>query len=129
MGYILATEAMRVVDRNERGNVTYRKRYKKGDEVDTSVMDEARVKALVESGALVKSDDDLGDAANPAAPAVAPAEVAKTSEGGNITNEVEDIYTDEEHDDLVAEAERRGLSTEGSDEDIRSRLRADDAES
>lgn len=59
MGYVLRTEAMRVVNRNERGVVTYRKRYRRGDEVDTSKMDEAHVEALIKKGTLVSSEDDL----------------------------------------------------------------------
>lgn len=59
MGYFLTTEAMRVVERNDKGNVTYRKRYRKGDEVDTSHMDEAHVENLVAKGTLVESEDDV----------------------------------------------------------------------
>jgi hypothetical protein len=50
----------RVVNRDDRGRVIYRKRYVFGDEVDTSKMDENHVDRLVASGALVDSEDDLG---------------------------------------------------------------------
>lgn len=75
MGLVLNTERMRVVERNERGNVTYRKRYQRGDVVDTSHMDEAHVENLKESGVLVDedseeaTDDAEGEDGSPVAPA------------------------------------------------------------
>lgn len=62
MSYRLNTERMRVVQRNERGNVTYRKSYNFGDEVDTDRLEEGRLEALVEDGVLVSSEDDLSEA-------------------------------------------------------------------
>lgn len=62
MSYFLNTEAMRVVEKNERGSVTYRKRYKRGDKVDVSHMTEERVDLLVDKGTLVESEDDLSEA-------------------------------------------------------------------
>lgn len=59
--YLLNTERMRLVTRNERGNVNWRKSYSRGDEVDTSKMDEARVKHLVEKGTLVSSEGNLSE--------------------------------------------------------------------
>ena len=61
MGHILNRERLRVVERNERGAVTYRKRYKKGDEVDTSHIDDARVQNFLDTGVLVESEDDLSE--------------------------------------------------------------------
>lgn len=57
--HFLNRERMRVVQRNDRGSVTYRKQYKFGDEVDVSHLDETQVKNLLKSKALVKSKDDL----------------------------------------------------------------------
>lgn len=59
--YILNAEATRVVNRNEKGSVTYRRRYKRGDVVDVSKIDEAQVQRLIESGYLVpkgEAEDD-----------------------------------------------------------------------
>lgn len=64
MTYLLNTEAMRVVNRNERGTVTYRKRYKRGDEVDTSKMESEYVEALVAKGTLVQSESDVAEPAD-----------------------------------------------------------------
>lgn len=68
MTHYLNTEQMRVVEKNDRGVVKYRKRYKFGDEVDTSHMDEDRVKHLTERGSLVTSKDDLTRRRGPVAP-------------------------------------------------------------
>lgn len=60
MTYYLNRERMRVVERHpERGNVTYRKRYTFGDEVDTSHLDEDHLQSLVDHGVFVESEDDL----------------------------------------------------------------------
>ena len=56
MGHFLTTQGMRVVEFNDRGNIKYQREYVRGDEVDTSHMDEDRVKALVESGDLSTED-------------------------------------------------------------------------
>lgn len=61
MALRLNREALRVVQRNDRGLVTYRKRYKFGDEVDTEKMVPEQVERLKESGALVESEDDLAE--------------------------------------------------------------------
>lgn len=64
MGYRVTREAMRVVQRNERGVVIYRKRYKRGQRVDVARLPEGRLEALVASGALVNEahdDDDAGE--------------------------------------------------------------------
>jgi len=63
MALYLNRERMRLVKVNEKGRVTKRKKYKFGDEVDTSFFDseeqEGRLDALVEKGTLVESEDDL----------------------------------------------------------------------
>jgi hypothetical protein len=151
MSYFLNTSAMRVVDRNERGNVTYRKRYRKGDEVDVSHIDEARVKYLVEKGTLVQSEDDLsaaqdaGDATPHSGPYGAETSDApstldapredgeqESTEGegeGEGEEEVEDVdeYSEMDYATLQQEAKSRDLNAGGSAEDLRARLREDDA--
>lgn len=83
MGKILNREALRVVTRNDRGAVNYRKRYRRGDEVDTSKMQDTQVEALVKSGALVDSEDDLSDPASAtgASPASGPYGAATAASG------------------------------------------------
>src|SRR5690349_12541540 len=65
MGLVLTTEAMRVVETNDRGRVTFRKRYKKGDVVDESKIDSDRLDALKAKGTLVDEaefEDDTDEA-------------------------------------------------------------------
>jgi hypothetical protein len=57
--YILNRAQMRIVGKNDKGNVNHRKRYRKGDEVDVSVLDSDRVQVLVDAGVFVTSEDDL----------------------------------------------------------------------
>jgi len=52
MAVYLTTQGMRIVETNDRGNLTYQREYVRGDEVDTDHMDPARVDALLESGDL-----------------------------------------------------------------------------
>lgn len=140
MAYLLNREAMRVVERNDRGNVTYRKRYKRGDEVDVSHIDDAQVENLVESGALVQSEDDLSEpeSAGATSPVSGP-HGAATGEAEDHSDLDEDSSSDDEdHDvdqydsmdysELQAEAKRRDLSAGGSAQDLRARLRDSDDE-
>lgn len=150
MGHILNREALRVVERNDRGIVTYRKRYTKGDEVDTSHMDEAHVKNLVDSGALVESEGDLSEAesatgteptsppygASTQGPGDATLSEATSGDGGpdegnDSSDEDEhevDRYDGMDYSELQAEAKSRGLSAGGSATDLRGRLRDADSE-
>jgi hypothetical protein len=82
MGYYLNREAFRVVERNDRGNVTYRKRYRRGDEVDVSHIDETHVENLVNSGALVESEDDVQE--TPEATAQSQGAAAQASVAGDL---------------------------------------------
>ena len=168
MSYILNTEAMRVVEKNDKGTVTYRKRYKKGDEVDTSHMDEARVEHLVSKGTLVQSEDDLSedvdagslaptsgpfgaasahqDGTTVAAPPAEPVQdgsvegntfvpvndddesaVTPTEPTGEDDVEEVDKYSEMDYADLQKAAKARDLNAGGSGDEIRARLRADDA--
>lgn len=146
----LNRESMRVVQRNDRGAVTYRKRYKFGDEVDVEHLDEGREDALLESGALVESEDDLrprrsGNVPVPGSQVTGAAtgEAADHSEHFDVpddddetdastavspgeTPEVTDEYTSMDYAELQGEAKGRGLNAGGSANDLRERLRADD---
>ena len=149
MGYILTTEAMRVVQRNERGNVTYRRRYKKGDEVDVDRLEEGRLEALVEAGSLVDSSDaeqDSDDAESPQGQPVATGTdagstatqgagpVSQVNEaGGDVEDDLSanenaggDLYDGMNYAELQQEAKSRDLNAGGSAEDLRGRLRDDD---
>ncbi len=138
--YILKAEATRVVQKNDRGIVTYRKRYKRGDEVDVTKIDETQVQRLVEAGHLVLDD---GEATDDAAEALA-AEQARatatssgagvadlgstaTNEGGD-QDEEGDRYDGMSYSDLQAEAKQRTGNGGGSAEDLRERLREADKE-
>lgn len=59
MTVYLNRERMRVIEKNERGVVVYRKKYRFGDEIDTDHLTEGREDALLESGVFVESKDDL----------------------------------------------------------------------
>ena len=149
MGYILTTEAMRVVQRNDRGNVTYRKRYKKGDEVDVDRLEEGRLEALLEAGSLVDSSDaeqDDDDAESPQGQPVATGTDAGSTAtqgagpvssvdeaGGDSEDDIEasddaggDLYDGMSYTELQQEAKSRGLNAGGNAEDLRGRLRDDD---
>ena len=119
MKYILNREATRVVQRNEKGTVTYRKRYKKGDVVDVSYIDPTQVENLVASGALVV-EDDAEEAEEPTGPST-PAEGS-----GDGKEPQEDEYDGLSYADLQAEAKSRDINAGGSAEELRERLRAFD---
>lgn len=146
MSLVLNTGAMRVVQRNERGVVTYRKRYRRGDVVDTSKMDSDRVEALKAKGTLVEKsefDEDQGDTSEAAVQATRGG-FADTPTGGPAENagqvespdgeddasdeQTEDAYATMDYAQLQAEAKSRGLNAGGSAEDLRGRLREDDAD-
>lgn len=146
MSLVLTSEALRVVQRNERGQVVYRKRYKKGDVVDTSKMDDARVEIFKEKGILVEESDFEENSEDTSAAAVQATRggFADTPTGGPAENagqvespdgeddasdeQTEDAYDTMEYSQLQAEAKQRGLNAGGSAEDLRGRLREDDAD-
>jgi len=143
---------MRVVERNDKGNVTYRKKYKFGDEVDTDHLDETHVENLVNSGALVESEDDLtgwnGLGAAGSGTAVTGAATAEAADHSDLAegedrgpedpedNTLEGSDDGDQHDvdeydamdyaELQTEAKQRSLNAGGSAQDLRARLRADD---
>lgn len=107
MSYTLTTERMRCVKKNERGVVTKRVQYKKGDKIDPDMLVDGRLDQLVASGALVDSEaeqptDDgtaeqragqaTGSVAGPVGAALNPANPG-------------DPVTDEQHDEAAANAD------------------------
>lgn len=61
MGYVLKTERLRVVHRNERGVVTKRQSFRRGDKVSASDFQEkSRFDRLVEKGSLVDEEEFSG---------------------------------------------------------------------
>lgn len=136
MAYLLNREALRVVRRDDRGRVVYRKRYKKGDEVDTSQMEDHRVEHFVEKGVLVQSEDDLSgtESAGATSPATGPfgAATREATEGpeaeGQTGGEPHDVdqYDSMDYSELQQAAKQRNLNAGGSAEDLRNRLREDD---
>jgi hypothetical protein len=131
-------EAMRIVEKNERGNVTYRRRYKKGDVIDTDHIDEARVQALVNDGVLVPKDeydagdsdaadyhegsgDPTGDAAVGAAGVGTQAATGDAGSGEVPVDEIDEAggdgedYSDLDYNALKAEIDRRNEGREDED--------------
>lgn len=137
---ILKAEATRVVQKNDRGIVTYRKRYKRGDVVDVSYIEDAQVERLLASGALAYEDEEDTDDAESELAADA-ARARATSSTGSVADlgttatqaggvELEsDEYDDMGYSDLQGLAKSRDLNAGGSAEDLRARLREDDADS
>lgn len=130
MGYVLTTEAMRVVTKNDRGVVNYRKRYRKGDVVDTSKMDEDRVASLVASGALVDENDTeaqedqepTGDPVHqPATPTPTEGSVGSDGTDGDVGEPIPDL-DNMSYQDLKALAAEKDLDTSGNTEALHSRL-------
>lgn len=140
MAHILNREALRVVNKDERGRVTYRRRYKKGDEVDVSKMDEFRVQTFVDEGVLVSSEEDLDEPeeddgttvlSEPQGDTTEPSGDNKEDGGDDTINEdgdehVVDKYDDMDYSALQQAAKSRDLNGGGSAQDLRARLRADD---
>lgn len=149
MGLVLNTERMRVVERNERGNVTYRKRYQRGDVVDTSHMDEAHVENLKKDGVLVDeeeaeegegtSDDSEGSgdstegSGDPSATlAPSPDDDDNSTGGAPVAGNDEDVVSEfdsMDYSQLQAAAKERDLKYVGvSADDLRASLKADAAD-
>jgi hypothetical protein len=144
----LNREAMRVVERNDRGAVTYRKRYRLGDEVDVSHIEESHVENLRESGVLVSSKDDVtgrggGQSPYPGSQVTGAAtgeaadhsEIADEDDYGpeneqdseQTDGEVVDEYSEMDYSELQTAAKSAGLNAGGSADDLRARLREHDA--
>jgi hypothetical protein len=138
--YILKAEATRVVQKNDRGIVTYRKRYKRGDVVDVSYIEDAQVQRLLEAGHLAldtgeaTENEDDGTAAAAATTAATSstgtvADLGSTATQSDQDKDAEgDRYDSMSYSDLQAEAKQRTGNGGGSAEDLRDRLREADAE-
>lgn len=127
MGYRLNTEALRVVQRNERGVVTYRKRYRKGQVVDTSKMEDYRVEALVAAGALVEGDEveSTDDTDEPTEdPAAAGAGPVPTATAGASEPQYEDDLDETSYSDLQRIAKEETGDGSGNTEALITRIRA-----
>lgn len=138
--YILKSEALRVVTHNEKGNVNYRRRYKRGQEVDVSKIEDAQVEALLRTGRLVLDTEEPTDEAEAALAAEAARVIAASSPGtagdlGSTATQTDqdeeaegDRYTNMSYSDLQAEAKQRTGNGGGSADDLRDRLREADKE-
>lgn len=144
MTYYLNSDRMRVVQKNDRGLVTYRKRYGRGDEVDTSKIEDAQVENLLRTGALVESEDDVAERGAPRPPyrgsevtGAATGEAGENPEhdtdrtimaegDGEDDGELVDEYSGMDYAELQQAAKGRGLNAGGSADDLRARLRVDD---
>lgn len=100
MGYRLTSEALRVIQSDEKGKVTYRRRYKKGQIVDTSKMDEKRVELFIQKGYLVDED------AEPEAEPEETEDGQESSEGSDgseqATGDLPDLPEGLDYDELLA---------------------------
>lgn len=114
---VLNREAMRVVQRNDKGIVTYRKRYKQGDVVDTSKIESQQVDNLRASGALVPQADYDAERArrNPDAEAPALQTVAAPSHSGEPVSDEqhEESYGTDPEDAVFDGSEAGGGEDEG----------------
>lgn len=146
MGYLLTNNRLRVVRKNAKGVVTYRKRYKKGDRVDVSKLVDGRLDQLLASGTLV-DEDDTAEHDTQLDPIGGDERQGDGTEGSDDADEPEggtdepvgtgdfisdtstpDVYSNMEYADLQKEAKGRGLNAGGSADDLRTRLRGDDHE-
>ena len=114
--YYLNRERMRVVKRNDKGNVTYRKRYRFGDKVDVDHLEEGRTEALVESGALVTSKDDLKSRRAGAVPRPG------SQVTGGATREAADHSEIADEDDYGPEEEQTEFDVEDEESDSEASL-------
>lgn len=153
--YYLNREALRLVKKDDRGRVTKRKRYRRGDKVDASLLPEDRLELFLDNGTLVESEDDLDEAVRATAvpPSSPPFGAESTPHGeddedGPDHNDDPDAPTGEEDDtepddggvvnvdayeamdyaELQQAAKSRDLNAGGSAQDLRDRLRAADAD-
>lgn len=85
MAYYLTTGGMRVVQVNERGVVTWRKEYSRGDEVDVDRLEEGRLDLLLETGDLVEKKDDVPTDDGGESPATVTAAASAVTAGSTST--------------------------------------------
>lgn len=138
--HILKAEATRIVVKNDRGIVTFRKRYKRGDVLDVEHIDPAHLQRLVDAGHVALDD---GEATDDAEEDLA-AQYART-QAANSTGSVGDLgstgtqsdqdpdaegdrYDSMSYAELQSEAKQRTGNGGGSADDLRERLREADEE-
>lgn len=142
MGYVLNRDVLRVVKRDERGRVTSRKRFLRGDVVEG--LDQVDIDRLTRNDAIVDEGDYDEPEEGPTGPSVGPAALSgqmtaedqgdpdePVGEGNEFTADDESPEGDE-YDSMTAaelqeEAGNRNLSKSGSKADLQARLREDDA--
>lgn len=123
---VLNAAAMRVVEKNDRGIVTYRKRYKRGNVVDVSHIDPAHVEALVRAGRLVDPDDVDEPEEAPETPD-APEGSGDGTEGqeeGDEETEPEEDFDSYDYPTLQRLAKERTGDGSGGKQDLLDRLKA-----
>lgn len=149
--YRLTSEALRVVQSDDKGKVTYRKRYKKGQIVDISKMDQDRVDLFIEKGYLVDAEADVDapvedepetgtDEPEDETDGQEPPEDSEPQDEGTDdagdTDETdapepdesaEDVYDRMPYPELQQEAKSRTGNGAGNAEELRTRLREADA--
>ena len=125
--YILKAEATRIVVKNDKGIVTFRKRYKRGDVLDHQHIDPAHLQALVDSGRVAVDDGTGTDDAEEEQEGPGPDGSGEGSGGDDDEESEYDKYDEMSYQDLQAEAKERTGNGGGSAEDLRARLREADA--
>lgn len=112
---VLNSDRMQVAFRNERGIVTQRRRYKRGDVITAEDLPDGdeRFKQLVEAGTLVP-EDELAEEAE---------DQDGAPEGPEAPEEPQDKYTDMEYADLQAAAKDAGIAANQSADELRAALR------
>jgi TATA-binding protein-associated factor Taf7 len=138
--HILLAEATRIVVKNDKGIVTFRKRYKRGDVLDVEHIDPAHLQKLIDSGHVTDGTEEVTDDADADLAADAARVRAAGSTGGTGDLGTSSTQSDQDEDaegdrydgmsyaDLQAEAKQRTGNGGGSAEDLRERLREADAE-
>lgn len=133
MGLRLNREALRVVGKNEKGTVTHRRRFKKGDKLDKASLDilgDDRVQHFLDRGVLV-DEDATEDTDGPETGSDTPEDPQGSGEatgeaGGTPETDGPDKYDEMSYADLQAEAKERTGNGGGSADDLRARLREQD---
>lgn len=121
--YVLKAQATRVVNKNDKGIVTYRKRYKRGDVVDVSYIEPAQVEALVAAGHLVLDDGSAAPDAEEEAGATGTPDDAEGQGDAEDEAEAED-FNSYDYPTLQRLAKERTGDGSGGKQDLIDRLTA-----
>lgn len=141
--YVLNRDVLRRTKRDDRGRVTYRKRFVRGDVVTD--LEQVDIDRLTRNDAIVPKGDYVEPEQASGGPSVGPAALSgqtaaedqgdpdeAVGEGNEYTEPEADETDEDEYDGMTAaelseEAESRGLAKSGSKADLQARLREDDA--